>query len=352
MGYIAIGVSLLLSFALIPLIILICKKFSIYDEVDPRKLHKGSIPRLGGIAVFLSFFIVALIYSRIFMKGEMIKVWPILVGGAIILIAGILDDLLNLPAKLKFVVQAVAAFIVAFSPFNFIQIFAWTLPPLLGKIITFFWILGLVNAYNLIDGMDWICSGLSFLTILTISLILRFEGVNYYIIGFILCGSILGFMFWNKPPAKIFLGDGGSQTLGYAIAVLPLIANNNPNINFGKVIAVILLTSIPTTDVIAAIWRRIRDHRKIFSADRAHIHHKLLNVGFSQNVAVFFILLLQGFVCFAVLLAYISERNIGCFIMVFMYVVIETVFVIFHYLNYSVNRRNKGKLESNPQEEH
>ena len=178
------------------------------------------------------------------------------------------------------------------------------------------------------------------------------EGVSYYIIGFILCAAILGFMFWNRPPARIFLGDGGSQTLGYVIAVLPIISNTNADINFGKILGVILLTSIPTTDVLAAVWRRLRDHRKIFSADRAHIHHKLLNVGFGKNSAIFFILLLQIFVCFSVLLAYVSDRNIGCVIMIFMFIVIESVFVTFHYLNHNVNLRNAGKLQSNPQEEH
>ena len=352
MKYIAIGISLLLSLGLVPLIIAICKKFSLYDEVDPRKIHQGNIPRLGGIAVFLSFVIVSLLYTRFFMPGEMIKVWPLLAGGAIILVAGIIDDLFNLPAKLKFVIQAVAALVVALSPFNFTQFFAWHMPVVISKILTFFWILALVNAYNLIDGMDWICSGISFLAIFTISIILRMEGVNYYIIGFILCAAILGFMFWNRPPAKIFLGDGGSQTLGYVIAVLPIISNTNADINFGKILGVILLTSIPTTDVLAAVWRRLRDHRKIFSADRAHIHHKLLNVGFGKNSAIFFILLLQIFVCFSVLLAYVSDRNIGCVIMVFMFIVIESVFVTFHYLNHNVNLRNAGKLQSNPQEEH
>lgn len=352
MEYLAIAISLALSLGIVPVIIAICKKFSIYDEVDPRKIHQGNIPRLGGIAVFLAFSVVTLLYSRFFMPGEMIKIWPLVVGGAIILVAGVIDDLLDLPAKLKFIIQAVAALVVALSPFNFTYFFAWKLPVVLAKIFTFIWILALVNAYNLIDGMDWVCSGISFLTIFTISIILRMEGVNFYIIGFILCAAILGFMFWNKPPAKIFLGDGGSQTLGYAIAVLPVISNNNPDVNFGKILGVVLLTSIPTTDVLAAVWRRLRDHRKIFSADRAHIHHKLLNVGFGRNSAIFFILLLQIFVCFSVLLAYVSDRNIGCIIMIFMFVVIESVFITFHYLNHNVNLRNAGKLQSNPQEEH
>ncbi|MCR4734001.1 MAG: undecaprenyl/decaprenyl-phosphate alpha-N-acetylglucosaminyl 1-phosphate transferase [Treponema sp.] len=352
MEYIAVGVSLLLSLGLVPIIIAICKKFSLYDEVDPRKIHKGQIPRLGGIAVFLSFSITSLLYSRLFMPGEMIKVWPLLVGGGIIIIAGVIDDLLNLPAKLKFVIQAIAALVVALSPFNYSYLFGWHMPVALSKILTFLWILILVNAYNLIDGMDWICSGLSLLSLLTMSIILRMEGVSYAIIGFILCAAILGFMFWNRPPAKIFLGDGGSQTLGYAIAVLPIISNTNPDVNYGKVIGVVLLASIPTTDVLAAVWRRLRDHRKIFSADRAHIHHKLLNVGFSKNTAIFFILLLQFFVSFSVLLAYVADRNIGVVIMLLMYVVIEAVFIAFHYLNHNVNLRNEGRLESNPQEEH
>ena len=352
MMYIFSAIACLLCFSLMPLLIAICKKFSLYDEVDPRKLHSGNVPRLGGLVLFISFAIVFSLYSIFFAPDKMLEFWPLYIAFGIIFIGGILDDFFNLPAKLKLIIQIVVALIVALSPYNYASLFMWKMPLVVAKIFTFFWVLLLLNAYNLIDGMDWICSGLSIFTILTISLILVFEGITFASVGIILCGAILGFMIWNKPPAKIFLGDGGSQTLGFMIAVLPVVSNKNADVDFVKVLGVVLLSSIPITDVLAAVWRRLREHRRIFSSDRAHIHHKLLNVGFSQNAAIFLILLLQFFVCLSVLIAYISERNIGCLIMLLMFAVIESVFITFHYLNRSVNIRNKGKLESNPQEEH
>ena len=219
---ISVITALVLSFVFCPLVIAICRKFNLYDEVDPRKIHTGKIPRMGGIAIFAAFIVGQLIYLFFFKASKTRYFSPLYIGGLVILVFGILDDICNLRAKLKFFEQMAAALIVATSGCYFNHLFIWQLPPLVGRIITFFWIIGIVNAFNLIDGMDWLCGGISFLSLLTLGIVFFLDGKNIYATHFILCGAVAGFLYWNKPNAKIFLGDGGSQTLGYIIAISPL----------------------------------------------------------------------------------------------------------------------------------
>ncbi|MBQ7159291.1 MAG: undecaprenyl/decaprenyl-phosphate alpha-N-acetylglucosaminyl 1-phosphate transferase [Treponema sp.] len=277
---------------------------------------------------------------------------PIFIGGFIIFLAGTVDDFLNLRAKLKFVIQIIAALIVSLSPLYFHSFLGFRIPSVAGRVFTFLWILGLVNAYNLIDGLDWLCGGLSFLTMLTMGFILTSYGKDAGNLYFILGAAIAGFLVFNKPPAKIFLGDGGSQTLGYFVAVSPLF-NTFGAFEDTKIIVLILLTSIPVTDVIAAVWRRKRDHRAIFSADRAHIHHKLVNIGFSKITTVGFLLTLQFLICLSSL-GVIFMRNKRSAI-VLLFVALSFVYLFFitiHYINRAVNIKMAGHLDAAPQEEH
>ncbi len=349
---IATGCAFLLSVLITPIVIALCKKYNWYDEVDPRKVHKGAVPRLGGFGVFVASIIAVIIYLQFFSAEDYYFAMPIFIGGLIIFVAGVLDDFLNLRAKLKFVIQIIAALIVSLSPLYFHSILGFTIPPVAGRIFTFLWIIGLVNAYNLIDGLDWLCGGLSFLTMLTMGFILISYGKDAGNLYFILAAAIAGFLVFNKPPAKIFLGDGGSQTLGFYIAVSPLF-NTFGAFEDTKIIVLILLTSIPVTDVIAAIWRRKRDHRKIFSADRAHIHHKLVNIGFSKKTTVGFLLVLQFLICLSSL-GVIFMRNKKSAV-VLLFVALSFVYLFFitiHYINRTVNIKMQGHLDAAPQEEH
>ena len=349
---IATGSAFFLSVLITPIVIALCKKYNWYDEVDPRKVHKGAIPRLGGLGVFVAFMISASLYIFAFSQEDYVFSLPIFAGGLIIFVAGILDDFLNLRAKLKFVIQIVAALIVSLSPLYFHTILGFTIPPVLGRIFTFLWIIGLVNAYNLIDGLDWLCGGLSFFTMLTMGFILTSYGKDAGNLYFILSAAIAGFLVFNKPPAKIFLGDGGSQTLGYFVAVSPLF-NTFGAFEDTKIIVLILLSSIPVTDVIAAVWRRKRDHRAIFSADRAHIHHKLVNIGFSKVTTVGFLLTLQFLICLSSL-GVIFMRNKKSAV-VLLFVALSFVYLFFitiHYINRAVNIKMQGHLDAAPQQEH
>lgn len=344
--------TFVLSLVFCPLIIKICKRLSLYDEVDPRKIHTGNIPRLGGIAVFASLLIVWFFVRFVFKIVVLSSYWSLFIGFAIILIFGILDDIFNMRAKLKFLMQILAALIVSVSPYHFTTFLYWKFPPFVGEILTFFWIISIVNAYNLIDGMDCVCSGISFFACFSIGFMLFKAHNGMSLIYFMLCASLLGFMYWNKPNAKIFLGDGGSQTLGYLIAVSPFFFFDNPRFNFREIPMMVLMCSIPLTDVIAAVWRRLREHRKIFSPDRAHIHHKLLNIGFSKNAAILFLLLIQAIVTLAIIISYFMKDLAAICLMAFCLIFVWVIFIIFHYLNRAVNLSHKGKLEDHPMAEH
>ena len=341
-------ISLILSFLFCPLIIKICNKFSLYDEVDARKIHKGNIPRLGGLAVFASLMIVWFLDRFVFDIVKTDDAATLLIGFAVILFFGVLDDILNLKAKLKFFAQICASLIVTFGSRHFTTVFVWTLPPVVGELITFIWIVSIVNAFNLIDGIDWVCGGISLFSCFVLGMIFKLQGNGIYLFYFLVCASLVGFMFWNKPDAKIFLGDGGSQTLGYLIAVAPLFNTTDFKFRIIQLPVMVLLCSIPITDVIAAIWRRTREHRKIFSPDRAHIHHKLLNVGFSKITAIMFLLALQVIICCAVMASYFMTIRNALILLAFCLIFVWGIFITFHYLNRAVNLKHSGLLEDHP----
>ena len=352
-----IAAAFVLACALTYVVIVFCNKKGIYDEVDGRKVHTGNIPRLGGIALFSVFFILAVIYTILNRQQADKNLLYILAGGILIFITGVLDDLYNFRAKVKFVLQIISALCVAISPYNFTHIMSWQLPVILGKVITFGWLLFGMNAYNLIDGLDWLCSGLSLLALIPMAVITWANHSLVSILICILCAAIAGFMVWNKPTAKTFLGDGGSQTLGFFVTVVPLLYMQDVFFNYTKLFYGLLLTSIPFIDVIAAIIRRTRDHRRIFSPDRAHIHHKLLNIGASKIGALSIIFAFQFFIDFIAVLAYQLSLSRETFKLVYIvllsaYALIIVAFCVLHYVNRHFNKLGKGHLDSAPQEEH
>ena len=338
--------AFLLNLILVLITIRYCGRHNIYDEMNSRKVHDGNIPRLGGIGIFLSFAIVCAVYVIFFRRDNFVSFLPVFFAFTLIFVFALLDDLKNLRALLKLLFQVIAALMVALSQMYFKNFLGFSIPPLLGRAMTFIWILLCVNAFNLIDGIDWLCSGISFLSLLTLGLVQLLLGGTTPPFYFILAGAVLGFMVWNKPPAKIFLGDCGSQTLGFAIVAFPLLDSSNPKFEYSKIIALFLLASIPVTDVVAAIWRRTREHRFWFAPDKAHIHHKLLNVGFSKTSAVLFLLMVQIIISIIVIGSYLMSQRSAIIVLLVAFVFVEVIFITFHYLNYAVIRRNEGHLQN------
>lgn len=345
-GILFIALSLGISLISMPIMILICKKANLYDYQDERKIHKGNIPRLGGIGIFIAIIFTSFLYilltDQIFFKNYL----PILLASSIIFIFGIIDDVFNLRAIVKLLVQLIASSIVVYNGFRFNQIFNWVLPLPLSYILTLFWIIGIINAYNLIDGLDGLCGSLSFLSILTFGILYAICGNNEGVFCFIVTAGILGFLFFNFPPAKIFMGDGGSQFLGFLIAVIPLFTSSY-SFEFNKFLIVLVIVSIPLLDTIAAIWRRLRDHRPIMSPDRAHLHHKLMNLGYSGKQILLIIILMQLVLCGTIVSSVFVGSLKGTAILLEAFTFMTIFFCTIHYANRKVLQKIKELTEDN-----
>ena len=331
-------ISGFLSLLLQPLIIIVSKKYKWFDKPDERKIHTNEISRLGGIGIFAAFFasftLAFFLISEL--RLEVISNIPVLVGLGLIFITGLLDDFYNIRARMRFVLQLSVAVALAVFGYKFDAV--WL--PAAGTIqlgwfaypLTVLWIVGVINAVNMIDGMDGLCGGISLIALFSFGLILVNRGqIQGSAIAIILSGSIVGYLFYNFPPAKIFMGDSGSNMLGYALAVLPLLEKNSISTGTMLWIAPTILL-LPIFDVFAAMWRRLRQGNSIMSPDRWHIHHKLMHLGFSNRA----ILALIYSVCMSlgavgVLELYLSPMG-HWILTVSVWFVLLGLFVFLHYM--------------------
>lgn len=330
-----IGLAGILSIVSMPLIIKLCKKFSLYDYQNARKIHSGNIPRLGGVGIFFSFIISSVIYIIKSNPANLNKILPILIAASIVFTFALLDDILTLPALAKLIVQLIAVSVVVFNGFSFKQIFSWVLPTPVSLILTFCWILGVINAYNLIDGLDGLCGSFSISTIITLGVLYTLTGNSESIFCFILAASVFGFLCFNWPPAKLFMGDAGSQFLGFMISVFPLFDSSNV-FEFNKFLIMLVITAFPVFDTIAAIWRRIRDKKPIMSPDRSHLHHKLLNMGYSKKSALYLLCFLQILLCTSVVISYFLGARRGMALLIESTAFVTLFFSFVHYTNRAV----------------
>lgn len=347
--YLFILLAIVLSLVSMPIIIAICKKLNLYDYQNARKIHSGNIPRLGGFGIFISFFISSFAYLLYSNQISTIKNLPIFIAAFIVFLFAILDDLLDLPAIVKLIVQLIAVSVVTFNGYRFTKIFAWEMPTIISYILTFGWILGVINAYNLIDGLDGLCGSLSITAIITLGILYTLSGNAESILCFILAGAIFGFLCFNWPPAKLFMGDGGSQFLGFMIATFPLYASNDV-FEYNKFIIMIIISSFPVFDTIAAIWRRLRDKKPIMSPDRSHLHHKLLNMGYSKKNALYFIIFIQVLLCCTVIISYFLGTTKGSAILLEASAFMILFFAIIHYTNRKINLQKAAEEKTEKKE--
>lgn len=294
MGYL---LSVLSCFVLAVILTPLIKKLAIaigaVDKPDNRKVHTKLMPRMGGLAIYLSFLVGLLVFHP-----EGLTNWGIMSGATLIVIIGIIDDKYQLSAKIKFAGQIIAAgltvldgvqidFIV--TPFgDRIEFGIFAIP------ITILWIVGITNAINLIDGLDGLAAGVSAIALLTISILaITMGNVMVGMIGLILVGSILGFLVFNFYPAKIFMGDTGSLFLGYMISVLAIMGLFK-NVTLFSLALPIVILAVPILDTLFAIIRRIVQRKPISAPDKFHLHHCLINLGFSHRQSVILIYALSS----------------------------------------------------------
>lgn len=286
---ICVGVALLTSLLALPAIIKISNKKGWFDSIDSRKIHTGEISRLGGVGIFLgfTFSIVAVYFAQSSNLFPEITSFSLLAGGFfLVFLTGLIDDFINIKAIVKFAGQIAAAVLVVLSGVSiksFIIPFVWIEIPFgfLAPVVTVIWIVSISNAINLVDGMDGLAGGISTIAFLFLGVIALLQGhVFTAIISFALLGSTLGFLRYNFPPAKLFMGDSGALFLGFSLAVIPLLATGSEGTTL-NIIPLITLLAIPIMDTLAAILRRVRNKRAIYSPDKHHIHHQFLERNFS-----------------------------------------------------------------------
>lgn len=274
--FIIILTTFLTSLILTHLMIKISKNMNIMDIPNERSVHKKPTPLLGGIAIFLSF-----LFGFILFGNQNPLMISILIASFLILLLGIFDDIKPIKARYKFIIHILVALIVVFYgglKLTHVDIFGLSLNfKWMSPYVTILIIVGIINAVNLIDGLDGLCAGISsiyFLTIGVIALILnKFNGLDI-ILSFIMLGSTLGFLVFNFPPAKIFMGDTGSTFLGLMISVIMLLGFKT--VTLTSLLIPLVLLILPITDTLFAIIRRALNKKPIGQADKEHIHHQLL----------------------------------------------------------------------------
>lgn len=287
----ALVLAAALSFAMTPVARSFAFRVGAIDvPKDSRRMHKKPIPRLGGIAIFTGFFISVICLSIDFINNE---VRGVLLGSMIIVVLGVVDDVLALKPLFKGIPQIFAVFLPVFFGVrierlpNFGAGDAYIELPLIWQyIITMVWIMAILNAVNLIDGLDGLACGVSSimsLCVLAIAFMLRDHVVC--MIAAALAGACLGFLPYNVNPAKLFMGDTGAMFIGYILGCLMVMGlfRASDVITF---FAPFLILGLPIFDMGFAAVRRILSGRSPFSGDKKHLHHKLVAIGLSQRKAV------------------------------------------------------------------
>ncbi len=287
----ALAVAFLVSFASTPTVIAIANKIKAIDVPrDSRRVHKRPIPLIGGLAIFYGF--VLSVASFAILDRQTIG---LLIGSFIMVVVGIIDDKKDLDAKIKLIFQIIAALVVMYfgiridcvtNPFSswigpsHIELGIWSYP------ITMLWIVGITNAINLIDGLDGLAVGVSSIaSVALLSLTLLSRNINTAVITAALAGACIGFLPYNFNPAKIFMGDTGSTFLGFALASISIMGITKRYALISFVIPIMIL-GLPIFDTFFAIARRVIKRKPIMSADRGHLHHRLLDMGYSQKQTV------------------------------------------------------------------
>ncbi|MBU0646882.1 MAG: MraY family glycosyltransferase [Patescibacteria group bacterium] len=283
-------ITLFLTVILTFLVIKIAKHFNIVDKPNQeRKIHKKDIPLLGGIAIFLAFFVVLYFFKDQLLVGNLtIKHWiGFFIGGALLMIGGFLDDKYNLKPSHQVIFPILAVISVISGG---IEIEKMTNPfggfislGFLSSIFIVFWLLGMMYTTKLLDGLDGLVSGtvaIGAFIIFLFTMTTKYYQPDIGFVALILCASCIGFLFFNFHQAKIFLGEGGSLFLGYALGVLAIISG-------GKIAIALLVMGIPILDTIWTIIRRIINKKNPFKfADKKHLHFRLLDLGLSIRQAV------------------------------------------------------------------
>lgn len=330
--------SFLISFISIPLVKKIGFNLNIIAKTNNRTVHKGIIPRIGGVSIYLGLLAGFFVCQR---ADPQIN--AIMVAGFLVFMMGLIDDIHDIRPWQKVVVQLLAASIIIFYGKIYLRnvplpivinptIYYW-----LCVIITYFWIIGITNALNLIDGLDGLCAGVSIISCVTISFISAFYQNRFDIalLAMTLAGGIGGFLVYNKHPASIFMGDCGALFIGFMISVISLLGFGFKSSAFFTLGAPITVLLLPILDTTIAIIRRRLENKSFSEADKNHIHHQLiLNLKMPVDLAVYS---LWGFTIGAAIISiiYLNNKTAG----IIMFIILLLGIEIFIEITGMVHRR-------------
>ena len=301
MLHILIGLTaFLIALAITPRVISLASRLGVLDRPGNGKIHTRSVPRWGGLAVVIAFFastLLAFLLKWRTMGAECARHYlGIVLGGAIIVALGIYDDKKGAKAPVKFAVQIIAALVLLAFGYDIEKV----TNPLGGQIlvgwwgipILVLWIVLLTNAINLIDGLDGLACGVAAIAGSILFFAAFSEGAFVPILAVALSGACLGFLRYNFYPARIFLGDTGSLSLGFVLAAISIQGSFKTTAGMALALPLVVLL-VPLADTVVAFFRRLFSGRHPFAADQRHVHHRLLAMGYSQAQAVFLIYALQ-----------------------------------------------------------
>ncbi|MCA1064401.1 MraY family glycosyltransferase (plasmid) [Rossellomorea sp. AcN35-11] len=334
---------------LTPLMILVAKKLNIVDQPNNRKVHTKSVPLLGGLAIYLSYFVS---YGLLVIFTDNVATnigYGILIGGLVMVITGLVDDIYDIKPVYKMFGQVMAA-LIAMEFGLLIERVSIPLiaePIQLGWIgipITILWVLAITNAVNLLDGLDGLASGVSGIAVASLFFVsLSIGHTHVAMVALIIVGTIMGFLHFNFNPAKIFMGDTGSLFLGFSLACLSLL--NLKEATFISLLIPVLILSVPISDTFFAIVRRKVKRVPFSSADKNHLHHQLLKMGMTQKQAV---LLIYSISVFFGLLSVLSVSSafwvsilIFSFYLFFFYIIAECIGLISENYRPLINTLNR-----------
>ena len=311
---------------IMPFIKKLAMQIGAVDIPRTRHIHTKPMPKMGGIGIFLGFLLGYMLFGE-----TSVQMNSILIGGFLIILIGLIDDMTELKPSVKFIGQLASACVIVFyGQFLLDNVSAFGIDLHFGILaypITVFFILGCINCINLIDGLDGLSGGISSIYFLTVGIIATIQGHFGldFVLSFVMLGSTLGFLVHNFHPASIFAGDSGSMFMGFIISVIALLGFKN--VTMTSLIIPLLILAIPILDTLFAIIRRLLKGESPSKADKFHIHHQLLNRNFSQTATVLIIYFIDLLFAFASILYVLKDRTLG-YIVYGVLTVIVFIFII------------------------
>ena len=315
--------AMAISMVIIPLMMRLAPAIGMIDVPDPRKVHTAPIPRVGGLGIVIG----AIAPMLIWLPFTDLTI-SIFLGAGILLIFGTWDDIAELGHYVKFIGQFLAAGIVVYYGDLYVSYFPLqnyeAISESIGKPFTVIAIVGMINAINHSDGLDGLAGGESLISLGIIAyLAFIFNSELMLIISAAAIGGIFGFLRFNSHPAQVFMGDGGSQFLGYILAILVLLLTQSVNTTLSPALPALLL-GLPIIDILAVFFLRAKHKMNLFRATRNHVHHRLLDIGFQHYESVMFIYTVQVILAVsAIPLMYENDLNI----LLFYFLICSSVFL-------------------------